>query len=101
MDGVAPYQMVLGVTSTRRYNTARRRRLLAKRRGPQNWWSALLAGSDYGYYRQQLPEWRQQIVNLLNNHKIRLVSDSVFYVVHMEEARDDKVHYYKFVRTPL
>jgi hypothetical protein len=56
---------------------------------------------DFDYYRQKLPVWRLQIVNLLNIHKIRLVNDGVFYLVHMKEERDDKVHYYKFVRTPL
>lgn len=56
---------------------------------------------DYNYYQQKLPLWRLQIVSLLTNHKIRLVDDSVSYVIHMKEERDDKVHYYKFVRMPL
>ena len=53
---------------------------------------------DYEYYRQKLPDWRVQIVNLLNNHMIRLVNQDSFYIVHMREDRDDTVHYYKFVR---
>jgi hypothetical protein len=51
---------------------------------------------DYEYYRAKLPEWRGQVVNLLNNHQIRLVGEKGFYLVHMKEDRDDKVHYYKF-----
>jgi hypothetical protein len=51
---------------------------------------------DYEYYRIKLPEWRTRIVNLLNNHQIRLVGEKGFYVVHMKEDHDDKVHYYKF-----
>jgi len=53
---------------------------------------------DYEYYRQKLRAWRTQIVNLLNNHRIRLVNETGFYVIHMKEDRDDKVHYYKFQR---
>lgn len=51
---------------------------------------------DYGYYQGKLPGWRTQVVNLLNNHQIRLVGEKGFYLVHMKEDRDDKVHYYKF-----
>jgi hypothetical protein len=55
---------------------------------------------DYNYYLEKLPAWRTQVVNLLNNHKMRLVGENQFYLVHMKENRDDKVHYYKFERQP-
>jgi hypothetical protein len=51
---------------------------------------------DYAYYGKTLPQWRIQILNLLNNHKIKLVGETIFYLVHMKENQDDKVHYYKF-----
>lgn len=51
---------------------------------------------SYEYYKKKIPEWRQKIVNLLNNHQIRLVNDTGFYRIHMKEDRDDKVHFYKF-----
>lgn len=56
--------------------------------------------TDYEYYRVNLPIWRTQIVNLLNNHQIRLFGEKGFYVIHMKETRDDKVHYYKFEPAP-
>ncbi|HEX5422745.1 MAG TPA: hypothetical protein VFW94_04300 [Candidatus Acidoferrales bacterium] len=51
---------------------------------------------DYAYYTQRLPAWRTQIANLLNNHQIRLVGEPGFWLIHMQENQDDKVHYYKF-----
>lgn len=51
---------------------------------------------DFAYYLKMPPTWRTQIVNLLNNHQIRLVNEKGFYLIHMKEDRDDKVHYYKF-----
>jgi hypothetical protein len=55
---------------------------------------------DYAYYAERLPVWRTQIVNLLNNHQIRLVGEKGFYLIHMKEDQDDKVHYYKFEPAP-
>lgn len=52
--------------------------------------------ADLNYYLEKLPAWRTQIVNLLNNHQIRLLNDKGFYLIHMKEDRDDKVHYYRF-----
>lgn len=51
---------------------------------------------DYSYYQGKLPAWRTEVVNLLNNHQIRLLGEKGFYLIHMKEDRDDKVHYYKF-----
>jgi hypothetical protein len=51
---------------------------------------------DYAYYMREIPLWRTQVVNLLNNHQIRLVNENGFWLIHMKEERDDKVHYYIF-----
>lgn len=52
--------------------------------------------TDYAYYIRELPSWRTRIVNLLNNHQIRLLNEEGFWLIHMKEDRDDRVHYYKF-----
>jgi len=51
----------------------------------------------YEYYKKSIPEWRQKIMNLLNNHQIKLFNHTGFYLIHMKEDRDDKVHFYEFV----
>lgn len=58
--------------------------------------------SDYGDYLAQIPKWRELITGLLNNHKIHLLGDPNMYVIHLQEARDNKVHGYTFapVSTP-
>jgi len=33
-----------------------------------------------------------RIVNLLNDHLIRLVNDNILYVIRMQKDREDKVH---------
>jgi hypothetical protein len=53
-------------------------------------------GIDYGYYGKMLPTWCTQVVNLLNNHAVHLLNKPGMYVIHMQEAGDDKVHWYKF-----
>lgn len=55
---------------------------------------------DLDYYLGRLPIWRTAILNLLNNHQVRLLNDRGFYVIHMKEDRDDKVHYYRFDPAP-
>ena len=51
---------------------------------------------DYSRYQQQLPVWRAKIMNLLNSHKIHLINNPGFYLIHMKGDPDDKVHSYKF-----
>ncbi len=51
---------------------------------------------DYSWYEKNFPLWRQQIINLLNAHTIRLVNDPHLYLVHMQEERDERVHHYIF-----
>lgn len=53
-------------------------------------------GIAYQYYETVLPSWRAQVVNLLNCHQIHLLNRPGFYLIHMKEERDDKVHFYKF-----
>jgi len=53
---------------------------------------------DYGYYQENIPVWRDQLIGLLNSHLIRLVDDTNLYIVHMQEDQDDKVHAYTFMR---
>lgn len=52
----------------------------------------------YEYYKKNLPEWRQKVLNLLNTHKIHLLNETGFYLIHMKEEKDDKVHFYTFGR---
>jgi hypothetical protein len=51
---------------------------------------------NYDYYKENLPRWRTEILNLLNNHQIKLVGEIGFWLIHMKENQDDKVHFYKF-----
>ena len=51
---------------------------------------------DYSYYDKNIPIWVTEIMTLLNNHNIKLVNDENMYLVHMQEARDNKVHAYTF-----
>jgi len=55
---------------------------------------------DYDDYLFKMVGWREAIIGLLNNHKIRLLHDPNIYVIHMQEARDDKVHGYTFAPVP-
>jgi hypothetical protein len=52
-------------------------------------------GIDYAYYRQQLPLWRTQVMNLLNAHEIRLVNTPGLYLIHVPEKQEDRVHWCK------
>jgi len=51
---------------------------------------------DYKQYKERVPAWRTRILNLLNCQKIQLVGDPGFWLIHMKEDRDDKVHFYIF-----
>jgi len=55
---------------------------------------------DYAHYQRSIPAWRQQIVNLLSCHQVRLAGDPNIYLVHLKEDRDDQVHYYVFAPFP-
>jgi|ERR1035438_3262207 hypothetical protein len=51
---------------------------------------------DYDFYKKTLPVWRSRIINLLNNHEIRLVGNPGLYLIHMKEDGTDKVRGYTF-----
>jgi len=51
---------------------------------------------DYAYYQKSIQPWLTEIMVLLGTHKINLLDHPNFYVVHMKEDRDDKVHMYTF-----
>ena len=55
-------------------------------------------GLDYDYYEKMVPTWMDQIRNLLNCHMIKLLNGDRFYLVHMQEERDNCVHMYTFDR---
>lgn len=52
--------------------------------------------ADWEQYRTEITQWRQKVLNLLNSHTIRLVDETRFYLVHMEEAGDEEIHWYEF-----
>ena len=54
--------------------------------------------TDYKNYWDEGPGWESRILELLGCHKIRLVGQDGFYLVHMREQRDGKPHVYKFER---
>ncbi|HLI30390.1 MAG TPA: hypothetical protein VKV79_04725 [Terriglobia bacterium] len=51
---------------------------------------------EYPDYKAKLPLWRTRIINLLNSHQIQLVDQTGFYLIHMKEERDERVHFYEF-----
>lgn len=51
---------------------------------------------DYSLYEKMVPQWMEKIKKLLNCHQVKLLDDSVSYLVHMKEDRDNKVHMYTF-----
>jgi hypothetical protein len=54
---------------------------------------------DYQEYEVQIPVIMEKVRLLLNCHQIQLLGEQdFFYLIHMKEASDDRVHYYKFQR---
>jgi len=53
--------------------------------------------TDYGALYSEGQGWLTKITGLLNCHKITLVGQDGFYLVHMKEERDNDVHMYEFV----
>ena len=51
---------------------------------------------DYDYYEKMMPKWMERIRKLLNCHQIKLLNGNRFYLVHMNEERDNQVHMYTF-----
>jgi hypothetical protein len=44
---------------------------------------------DYNFYQSSLPVWRNEIVNLLNAHTIKLVGDINLYLFQMGSGKDN------------
>ncbi len=53
---------------------------------------------DFDYYRNKVAEWHNLIIGLLNSHLIHLKGIDGYYLIHLMEDRDDKVHGYYFGR---
>ena len=51
---------------------------------------------DYAYYQRSFNTWKTKIVNLLNNHQVRLPGDPGFYLFHMKEDGHEEVRWYRF-----
>ena len=55
-------------------------------------------GVDYDNYKKMVPTWINRIVALLNSHIIKLLNETGFYRVHMQDTKDGRVHMQKFER---
>lgn len=51
---------------------------------------------DYQAAWDEWTQWRDEIMGLLDRHRIRMVNDEYLWVVHMRSATDGKVHLYQF-----
>lgn len=51
---------------------------------------------DYGFYHRSFQQWMQELMNLLNIHKVRLVGEQGFYLFHMREEGHNDVRFYRF-----
>ncbi len=50
------------------------------------------------WYRNMMKEWANNIVALLSVHKIQLLDDDVFYLVHLHSKPDGKIRTFTFQR---
>ena len=53
---------------------------------------------DYDYYKNKIIEWEDLIIGLLNCHLIHIMGLEGFFLIHMQEDRDENVHGYFFER---
>lgn len=52
---------------------------------------------DYAFYQSSFPVWRARAINLLNNHKVHLLGDTGFWIIHMQEdGKGSEVSHYRF-----
>jgi hypothetical protein len=62
----------------------------------------LHAANPYGtktsnhYYEKSIPVWLNKLIRLLNCHKVHLVEETGFWLIHMQEDGDNDVHFYEF-----
>jgi len=54
---------------------------------------------DIKYYEENIKVWMGKIVKLLNSHRIHLLNENWFYLIHMKENGTDKVRGYVFGET--
>ena len=54
---------------------------------------------DIKYYEDNTKIWMSKIVKLLSSHRIHLLNEKWFYLIHMEEAGIDNVRGYVFEET--
>lgn len=52
----------------------------------------------YEYFEKSFPEWRDKVIRLLNCHKVHLIGQTGFWLIHMQEAGDNEIHFYEFAR---
>jgi hypothetical protein len=51
---------------------------------------------DYEFFGTNFQVWLIKIMNLLNNHQIRMPGDEGFYLIHMKEEGHNEVKWYRF-----
>jgi hypothetical protein len=51
---------------------------------------------EFNYYENQIKDWYQKVIKLLNCHVIRLKGNEELNLIHMQEKNDDLVHGYRF-----
>jgi hypothetical protein len=56
-------------------------------------------GSKTGhhFFEKALPEWREKLIKLLNNHSVKVLGHPGFWLIHMHELHDDEVRGYEFI----
>ena len=54
--------------------------------------------TNYQALWEEGPTWESRVMELLGCHKIRLVGQDGFWLAHMHEERDGRVHMYDFGR---
>ena len=53
-------------------------------------------GVDHTWYREQMKQWSKELVALLSIHKIQLLDEDIFYLVHLHSKPDGKIQTYTF-----
>lgn len=53
---------------------------------------------NFNFYENQIGQWHDKIIGLLNCHIIKLKENNKLYIIHMQEDRDNFVHGYDFER---
>lgn len=51
---------------------------------------------DHNWYRAQMGEWSKELVALLSIHKMQLLNEDIFYLIHLHGNPDGKIRTYTF-----